>query len=209
MCGITGLWYAGSVAEGDVRQWIERMAETLAHRGPDASGIFFDSDMGIGFGHRRLSILDLSERGSNRCGLIQVVTASPSTARSTTRRKFARTLNGKGFASSGEGTPIQRSLLEAVEAFGVRVALERFRGMFAFALWDSETRRLSLVRDRLGHKTSLVRERQLRYRVRLRAPGAVRSSRHLSRGSTALLSPLFFDSELSLTMSASSSKFRR
>lgn len=155
MCGITGLWYAGSVAEGDVRQWIERMAETLAHRGPDASGIFFDSDMGIGFGHRRLSILDLSERGQQPMWSHSGRYCITFNGEIYNAPEIRADLERQGFRIEWRGHSDTEVLLEAVEAFGMRMALERFRGMFAFALWDSETRRLSLVRDRLGIKPLL------------------------------------------------------
>ncbi len=155
MCGITGLWYAGSVAEADVRQWLERMAETLAHRGPDASGIFFDSDMGIGFGHRRLSILDLSERGQQPMWSHSGRYCITFNGEIYNAPEIRADLERQGFGIEWRGHSDTEVLLEAVEAFGLRKALERFRGMFAFALWDSETRRLSLVRDRLGIKPLL------------------------------------------------------
>jgi asparagine synthase (glutamine-hydrolysing) len=63
MCGITGLWSADSVAEDTAQGWIHQMTATLAHRGPDGRGTFFDPEAGIGFGHRRLSIVDLSDAG--------------------------------------------------------------------------------------------------------------------------------------------------
>ena len=63
MCGITGLWCADSVAEDTAQGWIHQMTATLAHRGPDGLGTFFDRAAGIGFGHRRLSIVDLSDAG--------------------------------------------------------------------------------------------------------------------------------------------------
>ena len=155
MCGITGLWYAGSVAEGNVRLWLGRMAETLIHRGPDASGIFFDSETGIGFGHRRLSILDLSERGQqpmwSHSGRY-CITYNGEVYNAPEIRADLRT---QGFGIEWRGHSDTEVLLEAVEVFGLRGALEKFRGMFAFALWDSETRRLLLVRDRLGIKPLL------------------------------------------------------
>ncbi len=155
MCGITGLWFAGSAAEQNVRHWIERMAETLAHRGPDASGIFFDGETGIGFGHRRLSILDLSERGQQPMWSHSGRYCITFNGEVYNAPEIRADLERRGFRIEWRGHSDTEVLLEAVEAFGVRRALEQFRGMFAFALWDGETRRLSLVRDRLGIKPLL------------------------------------------------------
>ncbi len=149
------MWCAGSVAESIVHQWLERMTSTLTHRGPDASGVFFDRESGLGFGHRRLSILDLSAAG-----------AQPMWSHSG---RYCITYNGevynapelrleleeRGLQIDWRGRSDTEVLLESVEAFGLFDALAKFRGMFAFGLWDSETRRLSLVRDRLGIKPLL------------------------------------------------------
>ncbi len=155
MCGITGLWCADSVAEDTAEGWIRRMTATLVHRGPDAMGVFFDSEVGVGFGHRRLSILDLSEAGRQ-----------PMWSQS---RRYCISYNGEvynapeiraeleeqGFRIQWRGSSDTEVVLEAIEALGLGAALARFHGMFAFGLWDAETRSLFLVRDRLGIKPLL------------------------------------------------------
>lgn len=155
MCGITGLWCANAVAEDTARHWIDRMTATLVHRGPDGLGTFFDRSTGVGFGHRRLSIVDLSDAGRQ-----------PMWSRSG---RYCITYNGEvynaleiradlereGFRIDWRGSSDTEVVLEAIDALGLERALARFHGMFAFALWDDEMKSLSLVRDRLGIKPLL------------------------------------------------------
>jgi asparagine synthase (glutamine-hydrolysing) len=155
MCGITGLWCADSVAEDTAQGWIQQMTATLVHRGPDGSGTFFDREAGIGFGHRRLSIVDLSDAGrqpmwsrSGRCCISyngEVYNAP----------EIRADLQRQGHRIEWRGHSDTEVVLEAIEVFGLERALGLFRGMFAFALWDHEAKRLSLVRDRLGIKPLL------------------------------------------------------
>ncbi|MFZ1866090.1 MAG: asparagine synthase (glutamine-hydrolyzing), partial [Polyangiales bacterium] len=155
MCGITGLWCADSVAEDTAHDWIRRMTGTLAHRGPDGSGTFFDDETGLGFGHRRLSIVDLSNAGqqpmwsqSGRC----CITYNGEVYNAAEIRAY---LEEQRLGIGWRGHSDTEVVLEAIEALGLEQAVQRFRGMFAFALWDSEARHLSLVRDRLGIKPLL------------------------------------------------------
>ena len=152
MCGIAGLWYADPTTEETALRWIDDMTARLVHRGPDASGSFFESESGVGFGHRRLSIVDLSERGrqpmwSNSGRLCITYNGEVYNA-----PEIREELERLGHAVAWRGHSDTEVVLEAIEAFGLTRALERFRGMFAFALWDREARNLSLVRDRLGIK---------------------------------------------------------
>jgi asparagine synthase (glutamine-hydrolysing) len=128
------------------------MTATLVHRGPDASGIFFDRDTGVGFGHRRLSILDLSDRGRQPMWSHSGRHCITYNGEVYNAPEIRARLERRGFRIEWRGHSDTEVVLEAIEALGLQRALEEFRGMFAFALWDSETRRLSLVRDRLGIK---------------------------------------------------------
>jgi asparagine synthase (glutamine-hydrolysing) len=155
MCGITGLWCADSVEESTAREWIDRMTATLVHRGPDASGSFFGRESGVGFGHRRLSIVDLSDAGRqpmwSRSGR-HCITYNGEIYNAP---EIRADLERDGFGIDWQGSSDTEVVLEAIEALGLERALARFQGMFAFALWDGETKCLFLVRDRLGIKPLL------------------------------------------------------
>jgi asparagine synthase (glutamine-hydrolysing) len=142
MCGIAG---AIGYHEAVVERMVEDMSAALRHRGPDGSGVFTDGDFALG--HRRLAILDLSDAGRQ-----------PMISRDG---RFVLALNGEifnylelrrqlgGEFRSGTDTEV---LLEACAEWGVRSALERTIGMFAFALWDRKERELTLARDAYGEK---------------------------------------------------------
>ena len=151
MCGIAGfLELERRPGTQELEAIAGAMAAKLAHRGPDARGIFVDADAGIGFGHTRLSIIDLSPAGA------QPMTSSCG--------RYVITYNGEIY-SSDEVKPELEALghrfrghsdteviIEAIAEWGLRATVERLIGMFAFAVWDRKDRRLSLVRDRLGIK---------------------------------------------------------
>jgi asparagine synthase (glutamine-hydrolysing) len=149
MCGIVGvLAPPGGRVSDDV---IQRMGETLRHRGPDSGGEWLEDDACVGLGHRRLSILDLSPAGRQPM-------RSP-------RGRFVVTYNGevynfaeirKGLERTGflefRGHSDTEVIAAAFECWGIEEALQRFVGMFALAVWDRQTRKLYLIRDRLGIK---------------------------------------------------------
>lgn len=128
------------------------MGAALRHRGPDAKGDFVDASHGLALGHTRLSIVELSERGSqpmwSRSGRYCIsyngeVYNAP---------QIRRDLEQQGLGLAWRGQSDTEVVVEAIEALGLEEALGRFRGMFAFALWDTHERSLFLVRDRLGIK---------------------------------------------------------
>ncbi len=152
MCGIVGAWRPGGWREAEAIEVVTGMADTIRHRGPDAGAIWVDAEAGIGLGHRRLSILDLSPAGA------QPMT-SPSgryvivfNGEIYNHLDLRRQLEAEGAAPPWRGHSDTETLLAAIEGWGLDATLAQVAGMFAFALWDRRERHLVLARDRLGEK---------------------------------------------------------
>jgi asparagine synthase (glutamine-hydrolysing) len=145
MCGIAGeVRFDGRDASADR---VAAMGEVLAPRGPDASGLFCQSR--VAFGHRRLKIIDLSDRAQQPMvdpdlGLAVVFNGC---IYNYPALREELTAKGYRFFSSGDTEVV----LKAFHAWGPKCA-ERLFGMFAFAVWERDGGRVTLVRDRLGIK---------------------------------------------------------
>ena len=140
MCGICGFYGFEDI------NVLKRMIKVLAHRGPDDNGFYTDENVSLG--HTRLSIIDLSEKGrqpmSNEDGTIWI-TYNGETYNFKDLRK---NLEGKHDFYSNTDTEV---LIHAYEEYGLDF-IKKLRGMFAFALYDSEKKKLILVRDPIGKK---------------------------------------------------------
>ncbi|MCU7907115.1 MAG: asparagine synthase (glutamine-hydrolyzing) [Candidatus Thiodiazotropha sp. (ex Epidulcina cf. delphinae)] len=150
MCGIAGTLNDTQSAD-TLSANAKRMADTLVHRGPDDAGVWTEPDQGLALAHRRLSILDLSCEGrqpmASACDRYRIVFNGEIYNHAILRNELESAgVRGRHGHSDTE------VMLAAIATWGVRNALERFTGMFAFALWDRETRSLTLARDRLGEK---------------------------------------------------------
>jgi asparagine synthase (glutamine-hydrolysing) len=152
MCGIAGLFRPGGGDASALTGYAKRMTDALAHRGPDADGIWANAAAGIAFGHRRLSILELSEAGAqpmhSECGRFTVTFNGEIYNHLDIRRE----LEAAGAGPNWRGHSDTETLLYAVRQWGVAGALPRLIGMFAFALWDEKLQMLALCRDRFGEK---------------------------------------------------------
>jgi asparagine synthase (glutamine-hydrolysing) len=146
MCGIVGI--CGVVSESD-RQWLRDGRDALKHRGPDSAGEWWSSDGRVGFGHRRLAIIDLSPLGSQPMHFLERGLSIVFNGEIYNHKALRLELAGLGFIfRSHSDTEV---LLAAYAAWGSN-CLERLNGMFAFAIYDEPQRKLILARDRAGEK---------------------------------------------------------
>ncbi|MCP4950764.1 MAG: asparagine synthase (glutamine-hydrolyzing) [Proteobacteria bacterium] len=150
MCGIAGFRdMTGRNSAGALREIGEQMQQRLAHRGPDAKGVWQDEADSIVLVHRRLSIIDLSggaQPMASKCG------------------RFVVTFNGELYNYKEVRSALERDgvqfrdqsdtevLLNALTHWPLKKALDSFVGMYVFVLWDKKEKRLVLVRDRMGEK---------------------------------------------------------
>ena len=149
MCGIAGL--IGTANEVERAGAVRKMTDSIARRGPDGEGITVWGEAVLG--HRRLSIIDLSDAGrqpmSSADGAIGVVFNGEIYNFIDLRKE----LTGRGYTfTSDTDTEV---LIHGYESWGLDELVSRLRGMFAFALWDDRRRKCFLVRDRLGVKPLL------------------------------------------------------
>jgi asparagine synthase (glutamine-hydrolysing) len=145
VCGIVGI-FDGKARRAIDRRLLERMNESLFHRGPDEGGLHVEP--GVGLGHRRLSIIDLST-GQQPLYNEDRTVAVVFNGEIYNFQELMRELQALGHTfRTRSDTEV---IVHAWEAWGID-CVQRFRGMFAFALWDSNRHTLFLARDRLGVK---------------------------------------------------------
>ncbi len=150
MCGIAGL-IGGQRGRPDL---IKQMVNVLAHRGPDDCGTWVDPNAGIGLGHQRLSIVDLSPLGHQPMVSSNGRWVITYNGEIYNHRQLRAELETAGLAPNGGwlGHSDTETFVEAIAAWGLDVTLSKTTGMFAFGLWDRAARKLYLVRDRFGEK---------------------------------------------------------
>jgi len=148
MCGIAGIYNYGAVPV-DERANLCRVRDAMVHRGPDDSGIYQSSDRRVTLGHRRLSIVDLSEAGhqpmSNEDGTVWITF----NGEIYNHQQYRAPLISKGhqFRSLSD----TEAIVHLYEEYGAD-CISRLDGMFALAVWDASRGRMLLARDRLGKK---------------------------------------------------------
>jgi asparagine synthase (glutamine-hydrolysing) len=152
MCGIVGFISYGE-SNFDRNEILKKMCASLVHRGPDAGGEWLDPKLGVGFAHRRLSILDLSTQGQQPMASIsgRYVIIYNGEIYNFESLRAELDLHDKEFNQSSEnkwrGHSDTEVILEAIERWGLEKAVKKFIGMFAFALWDKREENLSLVME--------------------------------------------------------------
>lgn len=146
MCGINGILHLQTQKKVDERILI-KMRDSLEHRGPDDKGIFLEKN--IGFGHRRLSILDVSSLGHQPFLSENGRYVMTYNGEIYNFKEFYPELKSSGFDI--KTTSDTEVLMKLFQLYGVKM-LNRLNGMFAFAIWDKLEKKLTLVRDRMGVK---------------------------------------------------------
>lgn len=146
MCGIVGILDPGSTT---LAQDIITMRDLIKYRGPDGAGSLVLPGTGLAFGHRRLSILDLSDAGAQPMQYADGALSVVYNGEVYNYRELRVELEQAGYRfNSGTDTEV---ILAAYDRWGEE-CLQRFNGMFAFAIWDNRLHKLFLARDRLGIK---------------------------------------------------------
>jgi asparagine synthase (glutamine-hydrolysing) len=149
MCGIVGIYAYGPAASSVNQAELHRIREHMAARGPDGAGEWHSPDGRISFGHRRLSIIDLSERAAQPMQSADGKLVVVFNGEIYNYRALRAELEAKGYSfRTHSDTEV---LLHLYAAKGAAM-VQHLRGMFAFALWDSEKRGLLLARDPYGIK---------------------------------------------------------
>jgi len=149
MCRITGFWDFNENKNYDFSKTLENMRDVLTHGGPDDAGSYIEKETGLALGHRRLSILDLSAAGHNPMW--------------DETKQYGIIFNGEVYNFAG----IKKELLAKGHKFNSDTdtevilkayiewgldSVQKFRGMFAYAIWDRKKEQLILCRDRVGVK---------------------------------------------------------
>ncbi|WP_338647630.1 asparagine synthase (glutamine-hydrolyzing) [Flavobacterium sp. KS-LB2] len=146
MCGINGILHLQSQKKVDERI-LTKMRDSLEHRGPDDKGLFIENN--IGFGHRRLSILDLSSAGHQPFFSEDRRYVLVYNGEIYNFKEFYPELKSNGFdIRTASDTEV---LMKLFQLHGLKM-LNRLNGMFAFAIWDTLEKKLTVVRDRMGVK---------------------------------------------------------
>ena len=150
MCGIVGIHFNEQRGLQELSSYVDSMSKAINHRGPDGQGQWINHDNTLALGHRRLSILDLSDEGRQ-----------PKLCHSGT---YVITFNGEiynyieirgeliSLGIAFKGSSDTEVLIEAIDHWGFKEALKRIRGMFAVGVYDIRNNILWLARDRIGKK---------------------------------------------------------
>jgi asparagine synthase (glutamine-hydrolysing) len=151
MCGINGVLAFSSGTFDVTAPYVTGMRDAMRHRGPDGADTWVDPARRVGLGHRRLSIIDLSLAGRQPMPNEDETLWVTYNGEIYNHRELRAELERTGRHQWRTHHCDTEVILHAFEEWGIE-CLSRFRGMFAFALWDSRARQLWLVRDRIGIK---------------------------------------------------------
>jgi len=150
MCGISGFILSEERSYAEVSRISKDLNNTLLHRGPDCGDVWIDEELKVSLGHRRLSIIELSEAGNQPMksfnGRFIIVFNGEIYNHIQIRNILKKeNINWRGFSDT-------ETLVEAINILGIDKTLDYCKGMYAFALWDKKFRKLTLIRDPVGEK---------------------------------------------------------
>jgi asparagine synthase (glutamine-hydrolysing) len=155
MCGFIGFITTDKNVLSRAESEVNKMALTIQHRGPNDAGAWFNASAGVALGFRRLSILDLSRAGHQpmlSASGRYVMTFNGEIYNHKDLRDLLSTSQHSQFSHLWRGHSDSETLLACFEAWGLEKTLQKTVGMFAIALWDTQTHTLHLARDRFGEK---------------------------------------------------------
>jgi len=153
MCGFAGyLGGDGQLTERGAEGILKKMCDSIINRGPDDAGYWCQTVQQVGLGHRRLSIIDLSDAGHQPMHSANGRYVIAFNGEIYNHLQLREELQSKGSTSNWHGHSDTESLLAGFDIWGIEATISRATGMFAFAVWDNKESRLVLGRDRLGEK---------------------------------------------------------
>ncbi|HEY8434524.1 MAG TPA: asparagine synthase (glutamine-hydrolyzing), partial [Sphingomicrobium sp.] len=152
MCGIAGFVGGDWGTAREIAAILARMNLAVLHRGPDHSGSWIDDEARVAFAHDRLAIIDRSPAGNQPMESPSGRWVISYNGEIYNHQEIREELKQAGLNHAWRGHSDTETLLAAIDAWGVREALRRSKGMFALALWDRSERQLILARDRIGEK---------------------------------------------------------
>jgi len=151
MCGIVGVLGFQNSAFRVTKPYLAHLRDQMVHRGPDGAGLWIDPALNVGLGHRRLAIVDLSPEADqpmcNEDGSLWVSFNGEIYNHAELRQELNR-IRPRHWKTHHSDTEV---IVHAFEEWGID-CLNRFRGMFAIAIWDGRSREMWLTRDRIGIK---------------------------------------------------------
>ncbi|MDN3646951.1 asparagine synthase (glutamine-hydrolyzing) [Pontixanthobacter aestiaquae] len=153
MCGLTGIFGAiEQLGGGSYASLTKAMSDAITHRGPDAEGLWADNDAQVALGHRRLSILDLSPAGAQPMHSKDDRLALAFNGEIYNFAELRSQLEARHGAIAWRGHSDTEILLECFARDGIQPTLDLIDGMFGMAVFDKQTRELTLIRDAFGEK---------------------------------------------------------
>jgi len=152
MCGIVGFFGKGNNNSTSCQDIIVKMTEEIKHRGPDCGGVWSNVNSGLYFGHRRLSIVDLSSHGHQPMTSVSGRYTIVFNGEIYNHLSLRRELDSLNAGVTWSGYSDTETLLTCIDVWGLEETIKKCSGMFAIALFDQKDNSICLIRDRMGEK---------------------------------------------------------